>query len=240
MTEGRVSSIAARRKGDAAVASALAPESTIAAAASSSAGTPPARTARAAAKRAAILDAALDEFSARGFADARLDDVAKRAGVAKGTIYLYFKDKEALFQELVRTSLVPLVGTLKLPTSGEVSVRAVLEAFAEMMVREILHTRRGNIIRLVISEGRRFPSLAEFHYNEVIARGIAAMRALISFGIARGEIHNEKLKEFPQLIVAPALVALIWDGMFGKFEPLDVPAMLRTHIDLILGSGRPS
>jgi len=201
---------------------------------------PPSRAARAAAKRSAILDAALDEFSARGFADARLDDVARRAGVAKGTIYLYFKDKEALFQELVRTSLVPLVSTLQLPTSGAVSVRDVLEAFVDMMVREILHTRRGDIIRLVISEGRRFPSLAEFHYHEVIQRGVAAMRALVAYGIARGEIRNENLKEFPQLIIAPALVALIWEGMFGKFAPLDVPAMLRTHIDLIVGPRRPS
>jgi AcrR family transcriptional regulator len=200
----------------------------------------PSRAARAAAKRAAILEAALDEFSARGFADARLDDVAKRAGVAKGTIYLYFKDKEALFQELVRASLVPLVSTLKLPTSGEVSVRDVLEAFVAMMVSEVLHTRRGDIIRLVISEGRRFPTLADSYYHEVIQRGIAAMRALISYGIARGEIRNENLKEFPQLIIAPALVALIWEGMFGKFAPLDVPAMMRTHIDLIVGPRRPS
>src|SRR5437588_5184906 len=70
------------------------------------------RAARAAERREAIIAAALDEFVARGFAATRLDDVASRAGVAKGTIYLHFKDKEALFQELVRTSLVPLIGRL--------------------------------------------------------------------------------------------------------------------------------
>jgi AcrR family transcriptional regulator len=169
-----------------------------------------------------------------------MDDIAVRAGVAKGTIYLYFKDKEALFQELVRTSLVPIVGALKVPAGAELSVRALLETFVDTLVREVLNTRRGDIIRLVISEGRRFPQLAEFHYNEVIVRGIAAMQGLLSFGIARGEIKNERLKEFPQLVIAPALVALIWQGMFAKFAPLDVRAMLHTHIDLLLGTERPS
>jgi len=202
--------------------------------------TPSRRAAGAAAKRQAILDAALDEFSARGFAAARMDDVAERAGVGKGTIYLYFQDKEALFQELVRTSLVPIVGGLKIPEGVEVSVRVLLESFADTLVREVLQTRRGDLIRLVLSEGGRFPQLAEFHYHEVIQRGIAAMRGLIGFGIARGEIKNPKLLEFPQLVIAPALVALIWQSMFAKFAPLDVRAMLQTHIDLLLGQARPS
>jgi AcrR family transcriptional regulator len=198
------------------------------------------RAAGAAAKRQAILDAALDEFAANGFAAARMDDVAERAGVAKGTIYLYFKDKEALFQELVRSSLVPIVGGLKIPEGVEVSVRVLLEAFADTLVREVLQTRRGDLIRLVISEGGRFPQLAEFHYLEVIQRGINAMRGVIGFGIARGEIKNPKLQEFPQLVIAPALIALIWQAMFEKFAPLDVRAMLQTHIDLLLGQVRPS
>src|SRR5436309_10923153 len=65
------------------------------------------------ARRAAILSAALEEFTARGYEGARLDDVAKRAGVAKGTIYLYFADKESLFRELVRSMVSPVLGTLE-------------------------------------------------------------------------------------------------------------------------------
>jgi AcrR family transcriptional regulator len=202
--------------------------------------TPSRRAAGAAARRQAILDAALDEFAAKGFAAARMDDVADRAGVAKGTIYLYFRDKEALFQELVRTSLVPIVGGLRIPQGIEVSVRVLLEAFADTLVHEVLQTRRADLIRLVLTEGGRFPQLAEFHYHEVIQRGIAAMRGVIGFGIARGEITNPKLQEFPQLVIAPALVALIWQGMFAKFAPLDVRAMLQTHIELLLGQARPS
>src|SRR6185312_11525800 len=75
-----------------------------------SSGTASGRTARAAERRAAIIEAAMDEFIARGYAATRLDDVAKRAGVAKGTIYLHFKDKESMFEELIRTAIVPLIG----------------------------------------------------------------------------------------------------------------------------------
>src|SRR5271166_3718094 len=95
------------------------------------------RMAKAAARREAILGAALDEFSARGFAAARLDDVARRAGVAKGTIYLHFRDKEALFQELVRVMLVPLVAALEALPPADVPVRALLGGFIELFVREV-------------------------------------------------------------------------------------------------------
>src|SRR6478609_8653373 len=86
------------------------------------------RAERAAERRGAIIEAAMDEFIARGFAATRLDDVARRAGVAKGTIYLHFKDKEALFEELIRTAIVPLVGRLVAPPPvAGASVRDMVE-----------------------------------------------------------------------------------------------------------------
>jgi AcrR family transcriptional regulator len=198
------------------------------------------RAMRAAERRQAIVAAGLDEFVARGFTATRLDDVAKRAGVAKGTIYLHFKDKEALFQELVRTALVPLIGRLtSLPMAGG-SARAIVEAFAETFLHEVVATRRGDIVRLVMAEGTRFPALAEFYYREVVERGLAGMRRLIEYGIARGEIHHPALTRFPQIVVAPVLVAMIWQGLFGKQAPLDAEAMLKVHIDLIFGERRPA
>src|SRR5580692_7657423 len=169
-----------------------------------------ARVVKAAARRSAILDAALDEFSVRGFADTRLDDVAKRAGVAKGTIYLHFKDKEALFEELVRTAIVPLIGRLTTPPSPSGSIRDALEGFAKNFIQEVATTRRGDIIRLIVAEGPRFPAIADFYYREVVSRGLAGMRALIEIGIARGEIAHKDLARFPQIMVAPALIAVIW------------------------------
>src|SRR5271163_2889961 len=121
-----------------------------------------AREAKAAARRDAILDAALDEFSARGFAAARLDDVAKRAGVAKGTIYLHFKDKESLFQELIRSKMSPVVGTLEAAFATDLPLRAVVEQAIEIFVRDVYGTHRKQLIRLIISEGPRFPAIAEF------------------------------------------------------------------------------
>src|SRR5947207_15299625 len=95
------------------------------------------------ARREAILSAALAEFIARGFAATRLEDVARRAGVAKGTIYLHFKDKESLFEELIRSALVPLIGRLgATPTAGG-SVRGALEAFAQTFIQEVAANRRG-------------------------------------------------------------------------------------------------
>jgi AcrR family transcriptional regulator len=193
------------------------------------------RAMRAAERRQAIIDAGLDEFVARGFVATRLDDVAQRAGVAKGTIYLHFKDKEALFQELVRTALGPVIGRMTAPPVPGGSARAMLEAFAATFVHEVVETRRGDIVRLIMAEGGRFPSLAEFYYREVVERGLAAMRKLIEYGIARGEIHNAALVRFPQIVVAPVMVAVIWQGLFSKYEPLDAMAMLKVHIDLIFG-----
>src|ERR1700676_2857477 len=97
-------------------------------------------------RRKAILDAALEEFAARGFAATRLDDVARRAEVAKGTIYLYFRDKESLFQELVRTMLSPLMGTIKAAAMRELPVRALVELILETFVNEIYGTRRKDVI----------------------------------------------------------------------------------------------
>jgi AcrR family transcriptional regulator len=192
------------------------------------------RAERAAARRIAILEAALDEFSARGFAGARLDDVAQRAGVAKGTIYLHFKDKEALFQELVRTMLGPLVANLEHLLASDVPIRAVLERFADLFVREIYGTRRRDVARLVITEGARFPAIAEFYYHEVAERGIAAMRAMIERAVSRGELSHAALARFPQLVVAPALVGILWAGLFDRFAHLDVAGMMRAHIDILL------
>jgi len=196
------------------------------------------RAARAAERRQAIIDAALDEFIARGFTATRLDDIARRAGVAKGTIYLHFKDKESMFEELVRTAIVPLVGRLVAPPSIGTSVRDTLEGFTRTFIQEVATTRRGDIIRLIVAEGPRFPAIADFYYREVISRGLVGMRALIELAIARGEVSHPELSRFPQIVVAPAIVAVIWKSLFERHSPLDATEMLRVHLDLIFGERR--
>jgi AcrR family transcriptional regulator len=191
------------------------------------------------ARRQAIVQAALEEFCARGFAATRLDDVAARAKVAKGTIYLHFDDKEALFREIVGTMLVPLVAVLEEAPPPDIPVRAVIGHFFEVFVQEIYSTQRRNVLRLVMTEGPRFPELAEFYYRNVVERAIVAMRALLARAKQRGELADDTLIRFPQLIIAPGLVAIIWSGLFDRFAPLDVDAMLRAHLDALLEGVAP-
>jgi AcrR family transcriptional regulator len=202
------------------------------------AGTPrtPRRAASSEARRAAILSAALEEFTARGYEGARLDDVAKRAGVAKGTIYLYFADKEALFQELVRSMVNPVLGTLEQMRSVDIPVRMLVEGMLATFVREVFGTRRKDIIRLILSEGPRFPAIAEFYYREVIARVLSIVRPILRRAAERGELPDDALARFPQLIIAPGLAAIMWSGLFEKYEPLDVDALMRAHINILFGA----
>ena len=181
----------------------------------------------------------MDEFIAQGFAATRLDDVAKRAGVAKGTIYLHFKDKEALFEELIRTAIVPLVNRLTAgPPPVGASVRDMVEGFARTFIHEVTTTRRGDIVRLIVAEGPRFPAVADFYYREVVSKGLAGMRAAIQLAIARGEIKHKELAQFPQILIAPAMIAVIWQSLFARHAPLDAYEMFRVHLDLIFGERR--
>jgi AcrR family transcriptional regulator len=197
---------------------------------------PPATAARRgqrAERREAILAAALEEFSARGFAATRLDDVAHRAGVAKGTIYLYFRDKESLFQELIRSQLTPFVDTIEAAFAHDLPARAVAQQAVELFVHEIYGTSRKDVIRLVISEGPRFPQLAEFYHREVLSRILGAIRGVLERAAKRGELRSKNLIRFPQLIGAPGILAIVWNGLFGAFDPVDVRAMMTAHLDLL-------
>ena len=193
---------------------------------------PGARQQRSAERREAILAAALDEFCTQGFAAARLDDVARRASVAKGTIYLYFRDKEALFQEIIRTTLTPVVGSIEAMSNADLPIRVIADQIVELFVREIFSTRRRDVIRLMITEGRRFPKLAEFYYREVLSHILGAVRVLLERAATRGEVPKA-LARFPQIVAAPGLLAVIWTGLFDRFEPLDVRAMMKTHLDIL-------
>jgi AcrR family transcriptional regulator len=185
------------------------------------------------ARRAAILAAALEEFSARGYEGARLEDVAKRAAIAKGTIYLYFADKEALFQELVRSMVNPILGMLEQTRAIDIPARALVELLIETFLREIYGTRRKDIIRLIFSEGPRFPAIAEFYHREVISRILGFVRPMLARAVKRGELPDDTFVRFPQLLIAPGLVGILWSGLFEKFEPLDVAAMMRAHVNVI-------
>jgi AcrR family transcriptional regulator len=185
-------------------------------------------------RKQAILEAALTVFAERGYEAARLDDVAARAGVAKGTLYLYFKDKEALFEELLQGAVSPVLeGLSALASAPELSFGKALAGLYTMFERDILGTQRKLLLRLIIAEGPRFPHIAEMHYRNVISRVLPLIEKIAERAAARGEIASDAVARYPQLIAAPLLVAVLWDAMFAKFKPLDVGGMLNTYRELL-------
>lgn len=183
-------------------------------------------------RRLAILEAALDEFTQSGFAATKIDDVAARAGVGKGTVYLHFADKEALFEAIVRNALSPVVsGIGAIKVDGDMKVRSLLEHFALPLMRDIVESRRGDVLRLLISEGKRFPRLAEFYHAEILTPAMAHMRGLLRKAAENGELRNPAIVDFPHLLAAPMLMSVIWQGLFQHLDPLDFDALFRTHLD---------
>jgi AcrR family transcriptional regulator len=190
-------------------------------------------------RRQAILEAALSVFAERGFAAARLDDVAARAGVAKGTLYLYFHSKEDLFEGLIRNAVSPLLEQVaKVAAAPRLPPTKALETFFSLFETEVLGSNRKLLLRLIISEGARFPALAEIYHREVVTRGLGLMRSLAQRAAKDGSFATSAPARYPQLIVAPLLVAVIWDGLFARIDPLDVAGLLRAHLDVLSGKGR--
>ena len=190
-------------------------------------------------RKLAILRAGLEVFAARGFAAARLEDVAEKAGVAKGTIYLFFHDKEDLFEQIVLGAIRPvLVMIAKTAAAADTPTDVILERLFDLFRAEVLGTWRQQVLRLVITEGARFPRIAEFYHREVIVKGLAIIRHLAQRALARGELQSDSIARFPQLVFAPLLLALIWEGLFSAIEPLDVEGLLTAHRELLLGGWR--
>ncbi len=187
------------------------------------------------AKLQAILDAALDVFAEKGFADARLDDVAARAGVAKGTIYLYFASKEALFEALIHSGIaVPIEAIEEKVLALDLPAEATLRMLFHFLRQEVLGTRRKEIVRLILSEAGRFPEIAAVYHREVVSRGMRLMRRIAERAIERGEFRSDELVRFPQLAIAPGVVALLWLNLFQHLDPLDVDGLFEAHLDLLM------
>ena len=197
------------------------------------------RKAEPAARRQAILDAALIVFADCGFEAARLDDVAARASVAKGTLYLYFDDKEALFEEVVRGAMSPILERLSaLAAAPELPADKILETLFSMFEKEVLGTERKLLLRLIMAEGPRFPRIAEFYYRNVVSRIMPLVAKVAERGVERGELLSDAFARYPQLVAAPLLLAVIWDALFAAIKPLDVADFFRAHREALTGKTR--
>jgi len=186
---------------------------------------------------AEILGAALTCFAERGFAATRLDDVAHRAGVTKGTLYLYFPNKEELFKAVVRQELLPNIARLEALVRDAAEIPAA-ELLAQMIRSwaEVVPTPVSAIPKIIIGEAGNFPDLARFYNAEVVQRGTGLFRRVIGAGIERGEFRAVDLDSAVLCAVAPLLMAMLWQHSFGRHEAgnFDPEMLCRTHLQVLL------
>lgn len=215
---------------------------------SDSSGAPESSVARAPRRRrkdarpSELAAAALDLFVEKGYAATRLDDVAARAGVSKGTLYLYFDSKEALFKAVVEGGIVPHLAAAEQLLAGFGGSSADL--LRELLFgwwQQIGGTRLAGIPKLVIAEARNFPDIAQYYHDTVIVRGRALLRAALQRGIAAGEFRPLDVETAIDVIIAPLLMLVVWKFSLrfcGKDS--DPQTYLTTHFDLLINGLRPA
>jgi AcrR family transcriptional regulator len=194
------------------------------------------RARRKAERPAEILDAAFEEFVEHGYAAARLEDVAKRAGVTKGTIYFYFETKERVFDEMIRHvsgSLFPQLGSFVEQLDGSYAER--LRALIVFVYGRIADDRIAReTLRFLISDGSRFPDLVDRHYDEFMRPVIMQFHALIEAGIAAGEFRASPATQFTELVLSPALLLSVWSLLFQDRRKIDFAAFVAASFDLLM------
>ena len=184
-----------------------------------------------------LLAAALELFVERGFAATRLDDVAARAGVSKGTLYLYFAGKDDLFKAVVRGGILPAIANAETLVSefpggaGEL-LRLVVSGMWSSVGGNLL----SGIPKLIIAESGNFPDLARFYYQEVIQRGLALMAGILKRGIQQGEFRTFDVDPTARAMMGPLLLMMLWRYSFQKHEsdPLSAERYLDSYLTLVL------
>jgi len=187
-------------------------------------------------RHAQILDAAFEVFAANGYDAARMDDVAKRANIAKGTIFLHFRDKKALFRAVLCRLIHPVQADveaqpLQFAGGSQIALRDLL---SRLYVEIVENKKARALLRLLIAEGERFPELSENFYQEIIAPGATAIGFVVEKGIASGEFSATAVKSFPQILAAPAILAVVWTLLFGKRHGVDLEAYREAYLDFVL------
>ena len=167
------------------------------------------------------MQAGLAVFSDQGFAATKLDDVAVKAGVAKGTIYLYFRDKQDLFEQIVRDAVLPVIARLEgIAQAPDLPAEVALKALIDLFRTEVLETRRKHVLRLIMTEGPRFPALAEFYHREVVSRGLKHIGELLRRIGGQRRAVNRRCRQ-----ISSAGVRTIADGRdVGRSLCADRPA----------------
>jgi AcrR family transcriptional regulator len=183
-----------------------------------------------------ILEAAFVEFSRNGYAMTTLDQIAERAGVTKGTIYVYFENKEHLFISMVREVTKATLDTVhEMFETHEGSTADLLRAQFSFIYQHIVEDRRRReVLRMLIAEAPRFPELADRYHQEILRPCLDMLRQAIQRGMDRGEFRNSAIIDLPQIVIAPIALVDLWMMMFDDRQPLDMKAYFNAHLDLVL------
>jgi AcrR family transcriptional regulator len=183
-----------------------------------------------------ILEAAFVEFSRNGYAMTTLDQIAERAGVTKGTIYVYFENKEHLFISMVREVTKATLDTVhEMLETHEGSTADLLRAQFSFIYQHIVEDRRRReVLRMLIAEAPRFPELADRYHQEILRPCLDMLRQAIRRGMDRGEFRNSAILDLPQIVIAPIALVDLWMMMFDTRQPLDLKAYFNAHLDLVL------
>jgi AcrR family transcriptional regulator len=191
---------------------------------------------RKSARPAELIAAALELFVERGFAATRMDDVARRAAVSKGTLYLYFKTKEELFKAVVRQSLVPVIAEAEqLIGRHQGSTRELLTGIVKNWWTQVGNTSAVGIPKLMISESGNFPDLARFYLEEVIDRARTLIAHALQKGVRQGELRAVDVDHAVQVVAAGIVFLAVWLRSFHGIDPkrLDPEKYLDTYIAIL-------
>ena len=184
-----------------------------------------------------IVQAALAVFAERGFAAARLDEIAARAGVSKGALYLYFETKEEIFRAVVDQAIAPNILTIRAMIAAHPGpFPELLHLFAARIAVLIDTVPFGGVIKMVIAEAGNFPQIARVWHDELVAHAIGALTDAVRAAQARGEVRAGDPRTFALQLMAPMLVGVIWRETFVPVgaEPFDLPALVRQHIETMV------
>ena len=183
-----------------------------------------------------IVEAAFVEFSRNGYAMTTLDQIAERAGVTKGTIYVYFENKEHLFISMVREITKATLDTVhEMFETHEGSTAELLRAQFSFIYQHIVEDRRRReVLRMLIAEAPRLPELADRYHQEILRPCLDMLRQAIRRGMDRGEFRNSAIIDLPQIVIAPIALVDLWMMMFDDRQPLDMKAYFNAHLDLVL------
>lgn len=184
-----------------------------------------------------IVAAALAVFSEKGFAAARLEDVAARAGVSKGAIYLYFATKEDIFRAVVEQAIAPNVKVLRAMASAHPGPFSdLVRQFAGRIADVVVGQRIGGIAKMVIGEARNFPEIARLWHDELVVHALGALTDAVAAAQARGEVKAGDPRTYAMQVIAPMLVTVIWAETFAPVgaEPFEIRPVMDQHIETLL------